>query len=69
MRPNGESCAITDCYYAPWAEALTNYLNDLLNRANAKRQVTIEVYGGVAECTKRPEDIEVSIIGHDNEEG
>ena len=34
----------------------------------AKRKVIIEVYGGVADCTSCPDDVEVIIIDHDNEE-
>jgi hypothetical protein len=31
------------------------------------RRVIIEVLGGVAEVTSKPEDVEVEIIDHDNE--
>ena len=31
-----------------------------------KRRVVIEVYGGVADCTECPSDVEVEIIDHDN---
>jgi hypothetical protein len=31
-----------------------------------KRKVVIEVYGGVAEVTSCPDDVDVEIIDHDN---
>jgi len=31
-------------------------------------KVIVEVYGGVAEITSKPENVEVEIIDHDNEE-
>ncbi len=33
-----------------------------------KRKVVIEVLGGVADVTQCPDDVEVEIIDHDNEE-
>jgi hypothetical protein len=33
-----------------------------------KKQVVIEVLGGVATVTECPDDVEVEIIDHDNEE-
>lgn len=33
-----------------------------------KKKVVIEVLGGVAEVTECPDDVEVVIIDHDNEE-
>jgi hypothetical protein len=38
-------------------------------QAAAIGKVVIEVYGGVAAVTSKPDDIEVEIIDHDNEEG
>ena len=33
-----------------------------------KKKVVIEVHGGIAEVTECPDDVEVEIIDHDNEE-
>ena len=33
-----------------------------------KKNVVIELLGGVAEVTECPDDVEVEIIDHDNEE-
>lgn len=38
-------------------------------QAVAIGKVVIEVYGGVAAVTSKPDDIEVEILDHDNEEG
>lgn len=39
---------------------------DALNRFKCSADVIIEVRGGVAEITKKPESLSVSIIDHDN---
>jgi hypothetical protein len=39
-----------------------------MDETETLRRVVIEVSGGVAEVTECPDDVEVIIIDHDNEE-
>lgn len=48
-------------------EALTQYSDSWEHEPLPRTKVVVEVYGGVAECTSKPEDVEVVVIDHDNE--
>ncbi len=58
---------LTDEELAQYQEAERLGTSHLTPAARTVGKVIIEVYGGVADVTSKPDDIEVEIIDHDNE--
>lgn len=58
---------LTDEELARYQEAERLDRSHLTPAVRAVGKVVIEVYGGVADVTSKPDDIEVEIIDHDNE--
>ncbi|NDG19773.1 MAG: hypothetical protein EB117_16120 [Betaproteobacteria bacterium] len=67
-RHKGVSAAAHVRHMAGHLEQHAKRARTALNRFKCSGEVVIEVRGGVAEITKKPEDIYVSIIDHDNSE-
>jgi hypothetical protein len=59
---------LTEGELALWETAQQEELETIFSGPQYAGRVVIEVLGGVAEVTAKPENIEVEIIDHDNEE-
>jgi hypothetical protein len=53
---------------AQWETAQQEELQSIFSGPQYAGKVIVEVLGGVAEVTAKPENIEVEIIDHDNED-
>jgi hypothetical protein len=59
---------LTEDELAQWEMAQQEELQSIVRCPHYAGKVVIEVLGGVAEVTSQPDNIEVEIIDHDNEE-
>jgi hypothetical protein len=59
---------LTDSELPMWEEAQRIELEHFTHRRQTAAKVVIEVLGGVAEVTSKPDGVEVEIVDHDNEE-
>jgi hypothetical protein len=59
---------LTEDELVQWETAQQEELEGIFSGPQYAGKVVVEVLGGVAEVTSKPDNIEVEIIDHDNEE-
>jgi hypothetical protein len=59
---------LTEDERAHWETAQQEELESIFSGPRFAGKVVVEVLGGVAEVTSKPDNIEVEIVDHDNEE-